>query len=145
MEDIISKATTVKVSISQQAASDIADEAVRKARDLGLAITVCIVDESGNMKHFIRMDNAPLISVETSRKKAALAVGFGIPTGSAWYDFIKDDPILMNGAQQLPGFILLGGGLPIYVDGSLCGAIGVSGGHYSQDELCAKEALKVIS
>ena len=36
---------------------------------------------------------------------------------------------------------LLGGGMPIQIDGALVGAIGVSGGHYRQDEECAKAAL----
>jgi uncharacterized protein GlcG (DUF336 family) len=133
-----------KASVSIDLAIEMAKEAMKKASEFGLKISVSIVDESGVEKAFARMDGAPLISVETARKKAVLAVGFGIPTGNAWYNFIKDDPILMHGADQLPGFILLGGGSPISLDGQLCGAIGVSGGHYSQDEVCVSAALQLI-
>jgi uncharacterized protein GlcG (DUF336 family) len=133
-----------KASISIDLAMEMAKEAMKKATEIGLNISVCIVDESGVEKTFVRMNGAPLISVETARKKALLAVGFGIPTGSSWYNFIKDDPILMHGADQLPGFILLGGGSPIQIDGQMCGAIGISGGHYSQDEVCVSAALQII-
>lgn len=133
-----------KSSVSIDLAMEMAKEAMKKASEIGLHISVCIVDESGVEKAFARMEGAPLISVETARKKAVLAAGFGIPTGNTWFNFIKDDPILMNGANQLPGFILLGGGSPISIDGQLCGAIGVSGGHYSQDELCVSAALQLI-
>ena len=133
------------MTITHEAASAMAEEAIKKAMEMNLAISICILDNAGNLIHFLRMDNAPLISIETSKKKASMAVGFGMPTGDAWYDFIKNDPLLMNGAQQLPGFILLGGGLPINIDGHLCGAIGISGGHYKQDEICAKQALSIFS
>ena len=96
------------------------------------------------LKAFHRMDGAALIANSASQKKAFTAIGFGMPTGDAWYGFIKDDPILMNGADSLKDFTLLGGGSPIMVDGNLAGAIGVSGGHYKQDEECVDAALKAL-
>jgi uncharacterized protein GlcG (DUF336 family) len=45
----------------------------------------------------------------------------------------------------LPDFILLGGGSPILVEGKLIGAVGVSGGHYAQDEECVKAALEAFA
>lgn len=131
-------------TVANEAAEKMLRAAIEKAKEEQLPVTISIVDHSGILKAFIRMDGAPLISVETATKKAKLAAGFGFPTGEAWYNFIKDDPILMHGAQQLPDFILLGGGLPITVDGVVCGGIGVSGGHYKQDEAIASEALSAL-
>ena len=51
-----------------------------------------------------------LVSLGAAQKKALTAVGFGMPTGKPWHDFIKDDPILLQGAPSLPDFTLLGGG-----------------------------------
>jgi uncharacterized protein GlcG (DUF336 family) len=90
------------------------------------------------------MDNAPLISIDISRKKAITAVGFGMSTGEAWHNFIKDDPILNDGVASITDFILLGGGSPIVFEGNLIGAIGISGGHYKQDEQCVKAALNEL-
>jgi uncharacterized protein GlcG (DUF336 family) len=39
----------------------------------------------------------------------------------------------------------LGGGSPIIIDGVIVGAIGVSGGHYKQDEECVKNALSTVA
>ena len=133
-----------KKSFSFGSALDLINAAVAKAEEIGLNISVSIVDESVVEKAFCRMDNAPLISIETARKKAKFAVGFGMPTGEKWHDFIKDDIILSSGASDLPGFILLGGGVPVYHEGDLIGSIGISGGHYKQDELCANAAVNAV-
>jgi uncharacterized protein GlcG (DUF336 family) len=120
------------------------EAAGEKAREIGFAICVTIVDESGVLKAFGRMDGAPLIAIDVSRQKAVTAVGFGMPTGQPWLDFVKDDPILARGVHDIHDFTLLGGGMPIVVEGAIVGAIGVSGGHYKQDEACASAALELV-
>mgnify|MGYP003332938819 CR=1 FL=1 len=133
----------IKKSISLDYCKEISELAVKKAEELGMNISLTIVDSSGVIKYFISMDNAPLISIDASKKKAITAIGFGMPTGESWYNFIKDDGILLNGVNNLKDFILLGGGSPINDDdGNLIGAIGISGGHYSDDEKCVEAALK---
>jgi len=131
-------------TLTARAAQAMIDAAEAHAARLGLAIVTVVVDESGVPRAMRRMDGAPLVALGVAQKKALTAVGFGMPTGKAWHDFIKDDPILLHGAPSMPDFTLLGGGLPIKVDGALVGAIGVSGGHYSHDEECARAALAAL-
>ena len=126
------------------AAAAAVEAAQAKAAALGMAIATTVVDHSGVVKLYSRMDGAPLVAGDASYKKARTAVGFGMPTGKPWHDFIKDDPILSGGAPALEDFILLGGGSSIYVDGALVGAIGVAGGHYSKDEACVQSALDAL-
>ena len=133
-----------KKSISSEAAKKMIVAAETKAGEIGIGISVHIVDESAVLKAFSRMDNAPLLTIDAARKKAVTAVGFGMPSGEPWYNHIKDDPILFHGIQQFHDFILLGGGLPIFIEGALAGAIGISGGHYKQDEQCAEAALAIL-
>ena len=121
-----------------------AKAAISRAEELKINIAITFVDESGILKAFFRMDNSPLVAVDASRKKALTAVGLGIPTGDNWYAFIKDDPIMFHGVQQFKEFILLGGGSPVMDKDSMIGAIGISGGHYKQDEECIKAALKTL-
>lgn len=134
----------LRPSITAELAHAMIAAAEREAAVLGLQVVTAIVDESGVLKAFSRMDGAPLVSVSAARKKALTAVGFGLPTGETWHEFIKDDPILLIGAQQLDDFTLLGGGAPVRVAGALIGAIGVSGGHYRQDEACVRAALALL-
>lgn len=130
-----------RASITAETALELIRRACEEARLQGLSIAVSIVDESGIEKAFLRMDGAPLIAVQTALKKARMAVGFGMPTGDAWHRFMKSDDQLNDGARDLPGFILLGGGTPLMHNGQIAGAIGISGGHYSQDERCAEAAM----
>ena len=57
---------------------------------MGKGFAIAIVDDSGLLKAFQRMDGAPLISIQIAQDKAYTAAGFGIPS-HGWYDFIKDD------------------------------------------------------
>ena len=136
--------TISKQSISAEASLSLMKSACKKADEIGFKIAITILDDGGNLKAFHRMDGAALIANSASQQKAFTAIGFGMPTGDAWYGFIKDDPILMHGAGSLKDFTLLGGGSPIMIEGELAGAIGVSGGHYKQDEECVEAALKAL-
>ena len=137
--------TFSKSSISASVCAEMIAASQAKAQEMGFNIVIAIVDDSGVLKAFSRMDNAPLLAIGAAQQKAKTAVGFGMSTGDAWHDFIKGDPILEQGVQNLKDFTLLGGGSPIMIDDQLVGAIGVSGGHYKQDEECAAAGLAAIS
>jgi len=62
----------------------------------------------------------------------------------AWFDFIKDDPPLLYGITHTPRLTVFGGGFPIKLEGEIVGAIGLSGGHYTQDMECARAGLAAI-
>ena len=135
----------VKRSVTSWTAKKMIVAAESKATELGLGISITIVDESGTIKAFSRMNNSPPITIDASRKKAITAVGYGMSTGESWHNHIKDDPILLIGAQEFTDFMLLGGGMPVKLEGMVIGAIGVSGGHYKQDELCCLAALESLN
>ena len=136
--------TINQVSISIEECEGMFKRASIEANKHGIGISLYVVDPGGRIKYFARMDNAPLISLDLARKKALTAIGFGMKTGQDWQDFIKDDPILNNGVANIKDFTLLGGGFPIVYQKNIIGAIGISGGHYHQDELCCKAALDEI-
>jgi len=120
-------------------------KAEEKAKEIELNIVFTVLDKSGKIKFYAKMDNTILFADKAAFKKAFTAIGFGMPTGSTWYDFIKDDPILMNGADSLENFSLLGGGKPLIYQGHIIGGIGVSGGHYSHDEIVCEAAYSVFA
>jgi uncharacterized protein GlcG (DUF336 family) len=134
-----------KIGFSFDSCMIMAEAAMRKAREIKINIAITFVDESGVLKAFFRMDHSPFVSIDASRKKAITAVGLGISSGDSWYSLIKDNPILFYGVQQFEDFILLGGGSPVMLDDLILGAIGISGGHYKQDEECIEEAIKAFN
>jgi len=137
-------ATFDRASVSTELAKAVIDAAERKAADMGHPFVIAVVDDSGILKAFSRMDGAALLSVQIAQDKAYTAAGFGLST-DAWHDFVKDDaPLAMGAAPGIDRLIVFGGGFPIMIDGNLAGAIGVSGGHYSQDMDVAKAGLAVV-
>jgi uncharacterized protein GlcG (DUF336 family) len=134
-------ATFEKASVSSELARRMIAAAEAKASELGRPFVIAVVDESGVLKAFSRMDGAPLLSVQVAQDKAYTAAGFSMPT-HAWHDFIKDDPPLATGAATaIDRLVVFGGGYPIHVDGRVVGGIGVSGGHYSDDMQVAEAGL----
>jgi uncharacterized protein GlcG (DUF336 family) len=136
--------TFPKASISSEAAHQIIEAAEAKAREIDTPMVIAVCDDGGVLKAFSRMDGAALLSVQVAQDKAYTAVGFGMPT-HGWHDFIKDDPPLADGAPDgIDRLVIFGGGYPIQVDGQVVGAIGVSGGHYSEDQQVAEAGLQGI-
>jgi uncharacterized protein GlcG (DUF336 family) len=131
-------------SISSDLCHRVIAAAEDKARQIGVPMVIAVVDESGVLKAFSRMDGAALLSVKIAQDKAYTAVGFGMPS-HGWYDFIKDDPPLAAGAPSgIERLVIFGGGYPINVGDSMVGGIGVSGGHYSQDMEVAEAGLAAV-
>ncbi|MCO1613402.1 heme-binding protein [Micromonospora tulbaghiae] len=134
-----------KTSVTIGAAQRILAAAVAKAEQMALPCVVAVVDESGVLKAFARMDGAALLSVQVAQDKAYTAAGFGMPT-DGWYDFIKDDAPLATGAPAgIDRLVVFGGGYPITADGAVIGGIGVSGGHYTQDMEVARAGLDAVA
>jgi uncharacterized protein GlcG (DUF336 family) len=128
-----------KHSISSELAQKMVDEAVAKARALGVGENVAILDDGGNLKAFRRMDGAPILCIEIAQNKAYTAL-FGVPTHDL-FNFIQGDPSLLAGMPTLAG-----GGFPIKVDGEIVGAIGLSGAPTVQNDIdCARAALALVS
>ena len=136
--------TFQKPSIGTELAHRLIAAAEAKAREMGTPMVIAVCDESGVLKAFSRMDGAALLSVQVAQDKAYTAVGFSMPT-DGWHEFIKNDPPLAAGAVGgIDRLVIFGGGYPIKVGDKIVGAIGVSGGHYSQDMEVAQAGLGAI-
>jgi uncharacterized protein GlcG (DUF336 family) len=133
-----------KHSISTELAQTMVNEAVAKARELGVTENVAILDDGGNLKAFSRMDGAPIPSIEIAQNKAYTAL-FGVST-EEFFNFIQGDPSLLAGIPTLARVAAWGGGFPIKVNGEVVGAIGVSGAPTVQNDVdCARAALALVS
>lgn len=135
--------TFAKQSITAELAQKMVEAAIAKAKELGVPQVAAVLDESGHLKAFCRMDGAPLVSIEVAQNKAYTAL-FGIPSHE-FYNFIKDDPALLAGVPHIPRIALFGGGLPVRIGDAVAGGIGVSGGTVEQDIACAQAGLDAIA
>lgn len=136
--------TRTKQTLTLEAATAVINAASAEATSLGKPMCIAVTDESGNLLSFVRMDGAAQMSIDIAIDKAYTSAAFGIPT-HVWHDFIKDDPPLRDGAPSgIKRLVVFGGGYPITVDGATVGAIGVSGGHYSEDQKVAEAGLAAL-
>ena len=143
-----SKAPTIvnvvtKHSISSELAQKMVDEAMAKARQLGVAENVAILDDGGNLKAFGRMDGAQILCIEMAQNKAYTAL-FGVSTQN-FFNFIQGDPSLLAGIPTLSRVAAWGGGFPIKVNGEVVGATGLSGAPTVENDVdCARAALALV-
>ena len=102
-------------------------------------IAVAIVDTGGNLVMLVTMDNTQRASIDIAIGKAKTANNFKRPTKAL------EDVIAGGGAGlrilAVPGLFPIEGGEPIYANGKIVGAIGVSGMSAVQDEEVVKAAL----
>ena len=102
-------------------------------------ISVAIVDTGGNLVLLETMDNTQRASIDIAIGKARTANNFKRPTKAL------EDAIAGGGAGlrilAVPGLFPIEGGEPIYADGKIVGAIGVSGMSAAQDGEIVKAAL----
>lgn len=129
--------------ISTEAASAAVSAAVAKARELGVRINAAVVDGGGTLTAFLRVQGAFLHSVQIAIDKAYTAASFGFST-SQWGSVLNGDENVRQGLMEVPRLMMIGGGVPIVVEGRIVGAIGVSGASEEQDELCAQAALAAL-
>jgi glc operon protein GlcG len=113
-------------TLSAAASRLMVDSVVAEAGSMSVPVTVVVVDESGVTKEMLRMDGAPLVSVQTAINKAYAATAIGMPPDD-FYAAIESDGAAVAEFGTRPGLALIAGGLPVIADGKVAGAIGVAG------------------
>jgi uncharacterized protein GlcG (DUF336 family) len=132
-----------KGTITIAGANALVAAAVAKALEIGVPMAIAVVDESGLLKAFNRMDGAGPATVDIVQKKAYTAAAFRTPM-QALAQRSQDQPAQIASFTTTPRVTLLPGGLPITVDGTVIGGIGVGGGSGEQDVLVAQAALSAV-
>ncbi len=123
--------------ISLQQAHAIVAAATKKATEIGTKMNIAVVDAGANLKAFARMDGAWLGSIDISIKKARTARFFDMNTGDIGGLSQPGGP-LYNIEHSNNGLITFPGGVPIKApDGTVIGAIGVSGSSVENDHVVA--------
>ena len=129
-------------SITLEKADQLVSAALTEAKKRNWKMNIAVVDPSGAMISFKRMDGAQLASIAIAEHKARVAARFR-----------RDTKLLENAVNvaklnyviTLDDVIASRGGIPLVENGKLIGAIGCSGGTGSQDELVCKVGAALIN
>jgi len=130
-------------NLSMQAANSACIEAVKKAESIGIKINVSVCDGSGLELAFLRMNGSYIHSINIAKDKAYTSASFGFSSGT-WTDVFKEATHLEQGFSNRERLIPFGGGLPLFNNKELVGAIGVSGGSEEEDIICAQAGIDKI-
>jgi glc operon protein GlcG len=129
-------------AISLENAKKVAAPALAEAAKNNWAMAVAIVDPSGNLVYYEKMDATQIGSANVAIEKARSAALFKRPT-KTYQDALAAGGDGMR-VLRLQGAVPIEGGIPILVDGKIAGAIGVSGGTSAQDGQCAKAGADAL-
>jgi uncharacterized protein GlcG (DUF336 family) len=130
-------------NMSLDLANQIAGATVAACTANGYAVTATVVDRAGTVRAVHRADNAGPHTLEASRLKAYTSASAKNNT-QAIMETAQKNPAAAN-LGNIPGYLLLGGGVPVKVGNDVIGAVGVGGapgGHL--DEQCAVTALAKV-
>lgn len=130
----------MKISLDQ--AQQVVLAAQARATHLGVTAAIAVLDNGGHLKAFVRMDGAWLGAIDVAIRKARTSVLFEASTEQIG-EACKPDAEAHGLQQTNDGLVTFGGGLPLQdAHGLLLGAVGVSGGHVSQDADIAADAQR---
>jgi glc operon protein GlcG len=124
------------LSISVEDAKKAAALSLAEARKNNWTVAVAVVDPSGNLVYYEKMENTQLGSSNISIDKARTAARFKRPT-KAFQDALAAGGEGLR-TLGLEGVTPVEGGFPLLLDGKIVGGIGVSGATSAQDAQCAK-------
>ena len=111
-----------------------------EAQRQNVQVTICIVDESGNLLFLEKGDSAPLNTITWAQKKARHAAFYKSPSKDA-ADTVKKGNVE---ALAFPDFFPNQGGLPIIIDGQILGGISASGAKSEIDEAIAQAGIDAL-
>ena len=111
-----------------------------EAQKRNVQVTICIVDESGNLLFLQKADGAALNTINFAQKKARYAALYKRPSKSAADQLKKGDLQILAFPDGFPNQ----GGLPIKVDGQTLGGIAASGAASEVDEAIAQAAIDAL-
>ena len=124
------------LSISVEDAKKAATLSLAEAKKNSWAVAVAVVDPSGNLVYYEKMENTQLGSANVAIDKARSAALFKRPT-KAFQDALAAGGEGLR-VLGLHGATPIEGGIPLVIEGKIVGAIGVSGATSAQDGQCAK-------
>jgi uncharacterized protein GlcG (DUF336 family) len=122
--------------------------AIKKAQEIGVLESICVVDDGGYPLALERMDGARITGPQIAWNKAFTAAGHKRSTHL--FNTPPNGPALPGneafGIQwSFDGkFAIFVGGFPVVVNGEVIGGVGLSGGNGEQDTLCGVAALQAL-
>jgi uncharacterized protein GlcG (DUF336 family) len=126
--------------VTYEAAAEALRAGLEKAAELGLNVCIVVTDTLGEVVAAARTDGAGPRTWRGGLMKATVAASMGRTTREFIEGRLKGDEVLWRAMSANPETFLVPGGAPLIFQGRSVGGVGVSGGHYDDDERVANAA-----
>jgi uncharacterized protein GlcG (DUF336 family) len=109
--------------------------AIARAQEMGVKLSIAVVDDAGHLVHLSRMDGAPFLSPQIATGKAYTAAAWQVSSAEIEQRAQSSPAFFSSVAAMTQGrTIIRRGAVTIVIDGKVVGAVGASGGTSEQDE-----------
>ena len=142
---LLSKGCTEMPTVNLETARRVIEAAEAKAKTIGCAMNIAVVDVGGNLVAHARMDNARIGAIDIAINKAWTARAFDIETAGLGRLSQPGAPFFGIHASNNGRVMILAGGAPLRDADQIIGAVGVSGGSDEQDSACAHAGVEAFS
>ncbi|MBR0682648.1 heme-binding protein [Roseomonas eburnea] len=134
--------TTFRV-MAPSLALDLARAALKACQDRGFQVAVAVVDRFGVTQVLLRDALAGAHTPDTAAAKARAAVSFR--TSTEQLNALTQAGQINSAIRHLPGYVFLGGGVPVEAAGSIVGGVGISGAPGGpEDDACARAGIAEV-
>ena len=131
--------TVQKLTLSD--ARIIMEAAEGKASEIGVDMDIAITDDNGSLLMFHRMDDGRITSIDVAISKAFTAAAARKSTRAYGEVGGPGGPAFGIHVSNQGKFMIVAGGLPLFVDGQIVGGVGCSSGSPDQDEVVAQAGI----
>lgn len=129
--------------MSPSLALSLAQAALKNCNDRGFQVAVAVVDRFGVVQVMLRDTLAGPHTPDTATSKARTAVSFRASTEAL--SAATQAGQLNSAIRHLPGYVFLGGGVPVEAAGSIVGGVGISGAPGgAEDDACARAGIAAV-
>ena len=140
--------TRPALKLNWEGTNRILQAAVKKAQEMGIPMSIAVMDEGGHLLGFARTDEGKIHNIRVAHAKARAAASNRLPTGKI---SSSGNPVNDHMAIALPlaagtdMYVTFAGGLPIILENQCVGGVGVSGGTGEQDAEVAKAGIAALT
>lgn len=132
-----------RMEIDLHLAHEMIAAAIDKAQAINTCVSIAVLDHGANLLAFSRMDGAELAGPTLAVDKAYTSVTNRTETGDLKARVAPDGDLPGMNANGSGRYIAFAGGIPCWDGDVVVGAIGVSGGSWDEDQVCAQAAIEV--
>jgi uncharacterized protein GlcG (DUF336 family) len=115
--------------------------AEEKSREIGVDMDIAITDDSGSLLMFHRMDDARITSIDVAISKAFTGAAARRSTRAYGEVSGPGGPAFGIHVSNQGRFMIVAGGVPLFVDEQIVGGVGCSSGTPDQDEVVAQAGI----